>query len=110
MATQTIITITDDLDQTSEADKTVTFGLEGKTWEIDLSSAHIDELNDALAVYIEHGRPVTSTKVRPTTGRATKADREQTQAIREWGRANGYTVSDRGRIPATLLEAYNAAV
>lgn len=108
MATQTIVTITDDIDQT-DADKTVTFGLEGKTWEIDLSSAHIDELNDALALYIEHGRPVTSTKARPSTGRSTKADREQLAEVRSWARENGFEVKDRGRIPANVLEAYNAA-
>jgi hypothetical protein len=42
-------------------------------------------------------------------GGSTRVDREQTQAIREWARNNGHKVSERGRIPASVLEAYNSA-
>lgn len=104
MATQTITTYIDDL--TGEpADKSVTFALEGNTWEIDLSSEHIDALHEALSTFIEHGRPVRNS-VKAKLARA-KVDREQAQAMREWGRANGWNVSDRGRVPAALVEAYN---
>ena len=74
------------------------------------------KLRDALATYIGHATPLRRARP-PPAARApssaapppARADREQMQAIREWGRANGYEVSDRGRIPAALLEAYNGA-
>lgn len=108
MAQQVIVTLTDDIDPDQTADKTVTFALDGKAFEIDLSSENIDRLHEALAVFIEHGRPVKTEKA-TKPGAKPKADREQTQAVRDWGRAHGFTVSDRGRIPAEVLAAYNAA-
>lgn len=115
MAKKTQVILIDDLDQ-GQADETVTFGLDGSTYEIDLSSKNAAALRDALAGYVGAAHRLARTGVRSGAvsggrGRGTAtADREQTQAIRAWARRNGHTVSDRGRIPGTIVEAYHAAV
>jgi hypothetical protein len=112
MAKQEIVTFIDDLDGTA-AQGTVTFALENRAYEIDLSDENTDKLHDALAPFIEHARKASrsagAAQAAPTRkGGRTVADREQTQAIRTWARENGRQVSDRGRIPKPVVEAYNA--
>lgn len=97
----------DDLDGT-EATETVRFGLDGKWYEGDFSDANAKDLREGLAEFINVGRKIASNGSARPKGSA-KADREQTQAIREWARGEGYSVSERGRIPAQILEAYNNA-
>ncbi len=114
MAKKTQVILIDDLDQ-GQADETVTFGLDGSTYEIDLSSKNAAALRDALATYVGAAHRLARGGTRGgavSSGRgrgAATADREQTQAIRAWARRNGHTVSDRGRIPANIVEAYHAA-
>lgn len=118
MATMTTVTIVDDLDGT-DAGETVAFGLDGASYEIDLTDKNAKKLRDSLANYIAHARRVDggrrSTRGRERgaarTGRAGRGtpDREQTAAIREWARANGHEVSERGRLSAAVLEAFDAA-
>ncbi|MCL2780308.1 MAG: Lsr2 family protein [Actinomycetia bacterium] len=113
MAKKVQVTLVDDIDQGSAAE-TVQFGLDGTSYEIDLSKANAKKLRDALATYIEHARRASggrgARRGASRTGRApARTDREQVQAIREWARKNGYKVSDRGRVPATVMEAYHAA-
>jgi hypothetical protein len=113
MAQKHIVQLIDDLDQGAAAE-TVSFGLDGSPYEIDLSAKNAAKLRDALAVYVANarraprggGRSYSSASRRG--GRPTRSDREQTQAIREWARKNGHKVGEKGRIPATVLEAYNA--
>jgi nucleoid-associated protein Lsr2 len=112
MAQKTIVQLIDDLDQ-GAADETVSFGLDGTNYEIDLSKKNAAKLRDALAGYVANARRASRSGGRTAgtarRGRSTaRGDREQTQAIREWGRKNGWTVSARGRIPADLLDAYNS--
>jgi hypothetical protein len=103
------IVLIDDIDG-SDADETVTFGLDGVSYEIDLTSKHAAELRDALATWIGHGRKhATRGAGTRGTGRRTQTDRAQLAKIREWARDNGHNVSDRGRIPAAVLSAYEAA-
>jgi len=105
------VTLVDDIDQ-SAATETVTFGLDGTSYEIDLSKSNAKKLRDALSVYVGSARRV-SRSGRGGGPRAARrggrTDREQTQAIRDWARKNGYTVSDRGRVPAAVLDAYHSA-
>ena len=113
MAKQTITQLIDDIDGT-EAEESITFGIDGKNYEIDLNTKNAQKLRDALATYIGHativGRTRASGAGRSASGSSpARTDREQTQAIREWARQSGYEVSDRGRIPSAVLEAYNAA-
>lgn len=112
MAQQVTVTLVDDLDG-SEAEETVEFGLDGAFYEIDLSEDNAERLRDALADYVEHARRAGGRKRagRAVAGRAPRsasADREQNQAIREWARKQGMNVSERGRIPKEVTDAYNA--
>jgi len=112
MATRTLVSLIDDLDG-SDADETIEFGLDGVTYQIDLSGENAEELRDALAQYVEHARREGGrkrTNVRSSSKAAARpagVDREQNQAIRAWARKNGYHVSDRGRIPSEIVDAYH---
>ncbi|GGL11479.1 histone-like nucleoid-structuring protein Lsr2 [Mangrovihabitans endophyticus] len=115
MAKQVVTLLTDDLDG-SEADRTVEFGIDGANYTIDLSDKNAGKLRKALEPYISAGSRVGRGGF---TGRAagrgrgaapaTRSSREQNQAIREWATKNGHEVSERGRIPASVVEAFNAA-
>jgi hypothetical protein len=111
MAQKTIVQLIDDIDQ-GVAEETVVFGLDGTTYEIDLSAKNANKLRDALAVYVANARRSSRSAARPAAtarrGRSARGDREQTQAIREWARKNGHKVGEKGRIPATILEAYHS--
>ncbi|HMR50750.1 MAG TPA: Lsr2 family protein [Arachnia sp.] len=110
MARKVEVTLVDDIDG-SPADRNVTFALDGKTYEIDLSEGNIARLSEALAPFIESGRRVT----RSATARAAApvrrsgASSSNAAAIRVWAAENGHEVSDRGRIPADVVAAYEAA-
>lgn len=113
MAQKVTVSLVDDLDG-SEAEETVEFGLDGAFYEIDLSEDNAERLRDALSEYVDHARRSGGRK-RPAgrlaVGRAPRtasADREQNQAMREWARKQGMNISDRGRIPKEVAEAYNA--
>lgn len=110
MARKVQVILTDDLDG-KDADETVTFALDGTSYEIDLSAKNSKALRDAFAPYVGHARRVTKGRRSngSSGGRTATADRAQTQAIRDWARRNGHQVSDRGRIPSTVLEAFNSA-
>ena len=107
MAQKVMITLIDDTDGTT-ADETVLFSLDGVNYEIDLTTENAAKLRDALAPWVGHarrsgGRRTTARKPRGSGGSGDAAK------VREWARANGYTVSDRGRIPAEVTEAYAKA-
>lgn len=111
MAQKVLVSLVDDLDG-SEADETVEFGLDGISYQIDLSTDNAGELRDALAQYIEHarrsgGRKRSAARVAAGPSRPATVDREQNQAIRAWARKSGFNVSDRGRIPTEVVEAYH---
>ena len=112
MAQKHIVQLIDDIDG-GEAAETVTFALDGSSYAIDLSSKNAAKLRDALALYVANARRSGRGPGRPAgSGRrgrgGARSDREQTQAIREWARKNGHKVGQKGRIPATVLEAYHA--
>ncbi len=106
MAQKVNIVLVDDLDGT-EATETVTFGLDGTTYEIDLNEANAAQLRDALSGYVGHARKVTSSRAR--RGKSAAAGGPSARELREWARSNGYEVSDRGRVPAEVREAFDAA-
>jgi Lsr2 len=103
------IRLIDDLDGEA-ADETVEFGIDGKSYEIDLSKDNASRLRDALAAYVSAARRAGGRRRgggAAAGARRPSIDREQNQAIREWARKRGMKVSDRGRIPAEVLEAYH---
>jgi hypothetical protein len=112
MAQKYIVQLVDDLTQQpieEGAGESIGFGLDGQNYVIDLAREHADELRSALGRYVSAARKSDDApRSRATTSRGgnTKTD---TKAIREWANNNGYTVSSRGRIPADVQHAYNAA-
>lgn len=114
MAQKVQVILVDDFDG-GEADETVTFALDGVSYEIDLSSANAEEMREALAAYIGNARRVggrsSSSRTRRSAAPARGGARSEnnTAEIREWARQNGHAVSERGRISAAVLEAYEAA-
>lgn len=99
----------DDLDG-SQAEGTVRFALDGAHYEIDLSTAHAQELRHALARYAGAGRKVTGPARRPGRKASTAAvNGLNTTEVRDWARANGLDVKDRGRVPADLIARFRAA-
>jgi hypothetical protein len=110
MAQKVVTHLLDDLDG-KEAAETVAFGLDGALYEIDLSSKNAAKLRDAVAAYVGAARKAGRVPARGkgrTSGSAA-ADREQNQAIREWAKKQGLNVSERGRIPAEIVEKYHAS-
>ena len=103
------VLLVDDLDG-GEADETVTFALDGKTYEIDLTTANADKLRGLLEPYVKGGR---RTGGRASGGRgkarAASGSSQDTAQIRAWAKENGYEVNDRGRVPAQIREAYEKA-
>jgi len=116
MARKVQVILSDDLDDSIAADETVTFALDGTTYEIDLSEKNATEMRDVFGKYLSAARKVSSRGTRASgagrsraTGGGGRMDREQAGAIRDWARKNGHEVSDRGRIPAAVVEAFEAA-
>ena len=107
MAQQVNVSYVDDLDG-SEAQGTLSFGLDGKTYEIDLSRENAAKLRHIYARYIDGGRRVGGSARATQTARSATAaaDREHNQTIREWALARGMKVSNRGRLPADVVDAY----
>lgn len=105
---QTIFT--DDFDG-SEADGTVRFALDGVDYEIDLNAAHAEELRKILAPYVEAGRKAGGSARRPgrRSDRRGAATGPNVSDVREWAKAQGLEVKDRGRVPAELVVRFQAA-
>src|SRR3954470_21384887 len=109
MAQQTTVRFIDDLDG-SDAAGTFDFAIDGRQYQIDLSDENAAKLRDALAPYVGAARK-TGGRGRPRVDRQTvmadkpalSNNRDETAAIREWARANGHTVSDRGRIAKSVV-------
>lgn len=110
MAQKVNIVLVDDIDG-SEAAETVSFGLDGTTYEIDLNDANAAKLRDALSTYVGHGRKVGAAPRRAgrRTSAAAAAGGPSAKEIREWARENGHDVPDRGRVSAEVREAYDKA-
>jgi hypothetical protein len=106
MARKVVTSLTDDIDG-SEAVGTVTFGYEGRQYEIDLNRKNADRLAKALGPFIEHGRSVRGADGRQRRRRGVGSPQTaDTKAIRQWAREQGLDVNDRGRIPAEIVERY----
>jgi hypothetical protein len=105
MATKIAVTLVDDLDG-STAEETVRFGVGGAAYEIDLSRKNATAFRTGLAPFVEHarkgGRGPARRPARPTSARERSSD------IRAWAKAQGITISDRGRIPASVVARYEA--
>lgn len=101
MAQKVSIVLVDDIDG-SEANETVSFAIDGRDYEIDLSSRNASKLRDVLAPYIGHAR-------RGGGRKRNRGNGPSPSDIRAWARENGFTVPDRGRVSSQVREAYLAA-
>ena len=105
MARRTIVTLEDDLGA-GRADETVRFGIDGSEYEIDLSKKNASKLRKQLAPFVEHARKAG--RAQPRLVR-TAASRRRSRDIRAWAKEKGIQLSERGRIPADVVEQYEAA-
>jgi hypothetical protein len=110
MAKQVITTLIDDLDG-GKADETIRFGLEGAEYQIDLSGKNGLKLRKALEPYVNAATKIGRGGISRTASRTGRpaSSRDENAAIRAWATANGHEVSDRGRIPASVISAYQAS-
>ena len=106
MAQKVHIVLEDDLDG-SPATETVSFGLDGKTYEIDLNDKNAGKLRDALAQYVGAARAVGGSGRGPPSSSTNLGP--SAREVRDWARSNGHKVPDRGRIPADVRSAFDAA-
>lgn len=88
-------------------DETVTYGLDGTTYEIDLCTKHAKQLRDGVAPFVAAGRRMSNRAGRRRAGGG--SDRERTQAIRAWARSKGIKVSERGRLSSDIVAKYEAS-
>jgi hypothetical protein len=102
------VLLIDDLDG-GEADETVTFGVDGKSYEIDLSTANADKLREILEPYAEAGRKISGGRRKPAAGKRTEVGADSA-TIRAWARSNGWPdLKNRGRVPAEVVDAFEKA-
>jgi nucleoid-associated protein Lsr2 len=110
MAKETITRLVDDLDG-GVAHETVTFGLDGHLYEIDLSTRNAKKLRTELATFVEHGNRVSARAAIPArSGRRASSGLvhpDQNRAIREWAQAKGYQIAQRGRIKQDIVDAFH---
>ncbi|MGW5453887.1 histone-like nucleoid-structuring protein Lsr2 [Nocardia sp. NPDC003979] len=115
MARKVVVTLVDDFDGTSAAEETVTFGIDGHTYEIDLSETNATKLRNTFEQWVPYARRTGRAKTSNTRRHATATPAAQSgrrtdlAAIRAWAIANGHTVSTRGRIAAEIIAAYDEA-
>lgn len=110
MARTTITKLVDDLDG-SDADRTVEFALDGIRYEIDLSEQNAGTLRKTLDPYLVGARRIGRTPLGPALRVPSPAAgrRDRNQTIREWARRAGHDLAERGRIPRSIVAAYDKA-
>jgi hypothetical protein len=114
-----VLLVCDLHDDEVEGSETVAFGLDGSSYEIDVCDDHAAQLRDAFAPFVGAARragraPASAAARRPArassrSGAGSGGDKQRVQEIRAWARDNGHTVSERGRLSAAVVEAYEAA-
>jgi hypothetical protein len=111
MAQKVTVQLVDDLDGTTSEDiSTVLFGLDGVSYEIDMSDANAKRLRDGLAEYVDSARRIGGRVKRGTkSGSQNGTGTSEAGQIREWAPENGFELSARGRIPSHVVEAYKQA-
>lgn len=118
MVQRVITEMIDDLDDKSRAVETVSFGLRGRQYEIDLNLDHAEELDEALAKFVDAARITMSSRRTPATpSRRATPSKAHTKPIagasasqvRAWAFNNGFTLNPNGRVPTAIVEAYNSA-
>jgi hypothetical protein len=107
MAQRTIVELLDDIDG-KPADQTVSFAIDGTSYEIDLTDKNANKLRQDLQPFIAQARKADRAPKRNIRGVRTATSRERSSEIRQWARDHGITINERGRIPANVIEAYES--
>lgn len=89
------------------ADETVTFGVDGRIYEIDLNARHAAAFRSQLAAFVERAQPVRQRRSRAAA--RTAASRERSREIRAWAEHHGLAVADHGRLPSNVVREYEQA-
>jgi hypothetical protein len=110
MVQKTVVTVVCDLPHDTEVEgtETVSFSFDGTAYEIDVCTVHAKELQDKFSAYADSARKVSGSAARrrkPRTG----PGRERSSEMRAWARQRGHKVSERGRIPASIIQEYEAS-
>ena len=113
MAERIVRQLIDDIDGSDISEgsgEQLDFTVRGVQYRIDLSSANVAKFDKALEPYVEAAKKTGSARSRRTKAASNgKSSPEHLAAIREWARREGYEVSNRGRIKAEIVEAFDAA-
>ena len=114
MAKETFTRLIDDISGKPIEDgkgESITFSFNGQEYEIDLETKAADKFRETIKFYTDHATAVKTTSSRRSSGSrsSSKRDPEELKAIREWARKQGNDISDRGRIPSEIEDAYRAA-
>lgn len=112
MAQRVVTLLVDDITGEESEDVTnVTFSVAGTEYEIDLNDANHDAFMKALAPYMNNGRRIKRGRRQVSRSqRSTTSPHGPSSAdIREWAQSHGYEVSSRGRVPASVVEAFDKA-
>lgn len=109
MARKVVVTLIDDYDGKSQAEETVVFGLDGVTYEMDLSVLNGGNLRGLFEQWTPHARRVGRAPRGKSINARLAVDRDRSAGIREWARKKGVEISARGRISAEVVEAYDKA-
>ncbi len=110
VAQKTQVVLIDDLTGDILSDgqgQTVSFALDGTSYEIDLNKKNADALRKDLRRYVDAARKLG--RAGSASRRSAGGGRQDTAAIRDWARQNGHAVNERGRIPSSIVEAYQSA-
>lgn len=117
MSQKSIVTLVDDLTG-EEAAETISFALDGKSYEIDLTAEHATKMREALSPYTDKARTAggrarrkstKSTATKATSSASSTDSQTDSQAVRAWAKEQGLPVADRGRIPSSVISEFNAA-
>ena len=110
MVRTTTVQLTDDIDG-SQAAETVSFAIDGRSYEIDLSTEHADDLRHSLARFVAAARPAGRVNASSRRGqsRHRRPQGADSSAVRAWARENGIPVSPRGRVPQAVVDRYTSA-
>ncbi|WP_427007210.1 histone-like nucleoid-structuring protein Lsr2 [Pseudarthrobacter sp. H2] len=114
MAKKTFTRIVDDLtnEMLEEGQgETIEFAFEGSSYSIDLSSKNADDFREAISKYTDVATKNVARLPRAASSSisAPKSNKEELQKIREWAKANGHNISERGRVAQSVQDAYHAA-
>jgi hypothetical protein len=110
VAQKTIVRLVDDLDgKPSDQVQTVSFALDGVQYEIDLNEDNATRLRERLSEFTAAAQRVNRKRRQPAGVQPVSRSKEQTRAIRKWAQDHGYALSDKGRIPDSVITAFEAA-